>query len=104
MVHVQEAQAEIVGLKLELGAAAEQNRKCAEDLQRVKAQLCDQTRRAVVLEEEAACLKAELAEGNAKSALTLEVGTHSGLVCQHIKICPGPTAICCPSAQPAWLE
>lgn len=75
MVHVQEAQAEVLGLQLELGAAAEQNRKCAEDLQRVQAKLCDQTRRALLVEEEAACLKAELAEATAKSALTLEVGS-----------------------------
>ena len=62
MVHVQKAQAEVFGLRLELSAAAEQNRKCAEDLQRVEAELSDQTQQALLAEEEAARLKAELAE------------------------------------------
>lgn len=64
-LHVQEAQVEVLGLKLELGAAAEQNRKYAEDLQRVQADLSDQTQRALHVEEEAARLKAELAEAKA---------------------------------------
>ena len=92
MVHVQEAQAEVLGLGLELGAAAGQNRKYAEDLQRVQAQLSDQTQQALLVAEEAARLKAELAEAKAKSALNLEVG----LVCQYIRICPRHTANCPP--------
>ena len=39
MLYVQEAQADVLALKLELGAAAEQNRKYAERVQRVGAQL-----------------------------------------------------------------
>ena len=95
-LHVQEAQADVLALKLELGAAAEQNRNYAERVQRVEAQLSDQTQQALHAEEEAARLKAELAEAKVKSALTLEVGRRSGLVCQHIKICPGHSAIFLP--------
>ena len=74
-LHVQEAQVEVLGLKLELGAAAEQNRKYAEDLQRVQTDLSDQTQQALLVKEEAARLKAELAQAKAKSVLTLEVGS-----------------------------
>lgn len=54
MVHVQEAQAGVMGLKLVLTAT--------EQVHQVKAE-----------EEEAACLKAGLAEAKAEPLLTLEV-------------------------------
>lgn len=55
MLFVWEAQAEVMGLKYELSAAAELSRKHAEQVHQMSAELSDETQRALGAEEEGTC-------------------------------------------------